>query len=312
MKKCMLLVILFAMACNTQPAQVRYKIIYNVAYDTESDNYEIFSMDPDGQNKKNISNAKGVDWAYSAFEDKLYFVSDRDTTHRMYFLYEMDAFGANIKKISNIRLKDSWLDSRHNGSELIVNPHKTVDSVFYLINRDGDILQKIDSGLAFQSDPCFIENGSRIIFRGAHKKSKREKGFTDEIYVMNLDGSGLEQLTFYPKSDTTAEWYAYKAGPPRWHPEAKMITYQSKQNGRYSLFATTLDGRKQWRLTDNLQQEGWHHPSSDGKSVAIEFFDTKQSQFHIGVWDRKTGTTTILTDSTYKYQQAPLFVEVKN
>ncbi|MDH3712170.1 MAG: hypothetical protein OER04_19945, partial [Cyclobacteriaceae bacterium] len=116
------------------------------------------------------------------------------------------------------------------------------------------------------------------------------------------------QLTAYPQSDTTAPWYAYKAGAPRWHPTEYFISYQSLQNGKYSLYAVTPDGDKQWKLTENQMQEGWHNWSPDGHWLAIELFDSAQSQFHIGLMNWETKKMEILTDSSYQYQQAPVFV----
>ncbi|MBT8218909.1 MAG: PD40 domain-containing protein, partial [Bacteroidia bacterium] len=123
-------------------------------------------------------------------------------------------------------------------------------------------------------------------------------------------GSNSLQLTQYPASDTTAEWFAYKAGPPRWHPTENYITYQSKQNGKYSLYAVTPDGQKHWKLTDNAQDEGWHDWSPDGRWLAIELFDSEQTQFHIGLMNWETKELNILTDTTYQYQQAPVFVKI--
>ncbi len=291
-------------------SEKKYKIAYNVLYDMEKDNYEVFVMDMDGRNKKNISNREGVDWVYYAWKDKLYFISDRDTTHRSYFLYEMDAEGKNVRKISDLKLRDSWLGSRYDGTQIIVNPHPSIDSVFYIQDLDGKKLKTVETGLAFASDPIFSPDGSRIIFRGSIKKSKREKGFVDELYSINEDGSDLRRLTHYPPNDTTAKWYAYKAGPPKWNNRDNFISYQSQQKGKYSLFAVTPDGEKQWKLTGNPVNEGWHEWSSDGNWLAVEIFDLSESQFHIALMDWRAKEMTVLTDSSYKYQQAPVFVEV--
>ncbi|MBT8295888.1 MAG: hypothetical protein KJO51_05685, partial [Gramella sp.] len=43
-----------------------YAIAYNVLYDGEKDDYEVFSMNLDGSNKKNITNLPGVEWTYYA------------------------------------------------------------------------------------------------------------------------------------------------------------------------------------------------------------------------------------------------------
>lgn len=127
---------------------------------------------------------------------------------------------------------------------------------------------------------------------------------------MDADGSNMKQLTHFPENDTLKQWFSYAAGPPKWNVKENFITYQSEQNGQYNLYAVTPDGKKQWRLTNNSYSEGWHDWSPDGKYLAIEIFDKDQSQFDIVLMDWETKEITKLTDSTYKYQQAPVFVKV--
>ena len=123
--------------------QPQYRIAYNVLADPEADDYEIFTMNPDGSGKKNISNRQGLEWTYYAYRDKILFISDRDTCRRCcYILYEMGIDGENVRKVSDICLADSWMSSRKNGAELIVTPHRSVDSAFYIINLQGKVLDK--------------------------------------------------------------------------------------------------------------------------------------------------------------------------
>lgn len=290
-----------------------YRIAYNVAVpdSLRPDDYEIFSMELDGSDKQNLTRHPDVAWTYLAHGDRIFFISDRDTAPRHYFLYEMSFDGSEVRKISDIRLQDSWMDARNGGAELIVMPHPAVDSVFYLISREGRLLQKIRVPVPYVSDPAFSPGGERIAFRGRNKRSKREAGYEEAVYVSRLDGSELTKISNYPARDTTAEWYAYKAGPPRWHPSGEFITYQSKRNGKYSLYAASPDGSREWKLTQNPQSEGWHCWSPDGKWLAIELFDPDETQFHIGLMDWESRELQILTDTTYKYQQAPVFVEVR-
>lgn len=314
---CLLVYILFSfIACsgnksengNGSQFEPEYLIAYNVLVNPEADDYDILTMNLDGSDKKNITNNPDVAWTYHSAGDKIFFISDRDTAKRYYYLYEMNSDGSELKKISNFRLKDSWMGSRDNGNEIVVSPHPSVDSLLYRINRKGDLLQKVSTGTLYSSDPSFSPDGKKIAFVGSNKKSKREPGFKAEIYTVNPDGTDLKQLTSYPDSDTTAEWFAYKAGPPMWHPTENFISYQSKQNGKYSLYAVMSDGSKQWKLTNNSHEEGWHSWSPDGNWLAIELFDEGQSQFHIGLMNWNTKQMNILTDTTYKFQQAPNFV----
>ena len=285
-----------------------YMIAYNVLTDEENDNYDVFTMDFDGKDKKNITKLAGVEWTYHSYDDQLYFISDRDTCHRCFYLYKTDWRGTDPKKISEVRLADSWMSSRKNGSEMIVLPHKTVDTVFYVLDNHGKVIQKLNTGLPYSADPLFVNKGTQVVFRGAHKKFKKDNGYIDELFIINSDGTGLKQLTHYPKEDTTSQWYNYHAGPPKLHPHNNFISYQSFQNGKYSLYGVSLEGKEMGRLTTNMEDEGWHDWSPDGKWLAIEIFDNDQSQFHIGLLNWKSKEMKLLTDTTYKYQQSPNFI----
>ena len=288
-----------------------YKIAYNVLLDGEEDNYEVFSMNLDGSDKRNISNLKGVEWTYNAHGKELYMISDKDSTHRVYYLYRTNSEGDSPMKVSDIRLADSWINTRKDGSELIVEPHHSVDTAFYILDYKGSLLKKIRPDLPYFNDANFSPDGKQIVFRGGNKPFKKDSGFLDELYIINDDGTRMRQLTNYPKNDTTALWYNYHAGPPMWHPTENFISYNSVQNGKSSLFAVTPDGSRQWKLTENDSlQQGWHRWSPDGKWLAIEVFDFNGDQFHIELMNWETKESKILTDTTYRFQQAPVFVEV--
>ena len=60
-----------------------FKVAYNI-YDTLQKDYEVWIMDMDGSNKKNLSNKKAVDWTYHADGQTIYFISDRDTCYHCF------------------------------------------------------------------------------------------------------------------------------------------------------------------------------------------------------------------------------------
>lgn len=287
-----------------------YAIAYNVLYNDSTDNYEVFTMNLDGSEKQNMTNLSGVAWTYYSYKDKLYFLSDKDTCQCCaYYLYETNFKGDNPKRISNIPLADSWMSSRKNGTEFIVTPNQKIDSAFYIIDLNGNLIQRLKTGLPKSSDPLFVANGENVVFRGGTKKSKREEGYKEGLYIINVNGSGMKQLTHYPETDTTAPWFTYKAGPPHLHPTEHFISYTSYQNGKYSLYGISLDGqKKQWKLTANELWEVYHEWSPDGNWLVTDLSNFKQTQFDIGLLNWKTKELKILTDTSYHYEQSPNFV----
>jgi TolB protein len=284
-----------------------YKIAYNVLHDQEKDDYEVFAMNPDGTGKKNISNSPGVDWVYYAWKDKVYFISDRDTCHRCYFLYETNAEGGNIRKVTDYRLADSWMGSRFNGKELIIRPWGKLDSVFYIINiKTGKLVSKVNPGLPYQTDPIFSPDGKQIVFRGSHSKFSKDRTHLDELFIINADGTGLRQLTTYPATDSTAEWHNYHAGPPFWEQDGNFISYISKQNGKYTIFAVKADGKTQRMFPGETMSEGWHAWSPAGGWIAVEM---KNGEDNYDIYlMKKDGTGKVRLTDDPTFEQAPVFV----
>jgi TolB protein len=314
-----LFLLLLIMSCSSSKVAVNNKsgnselaIAYNIAVKDSSgkSNYEVFTMNMDGSHSKNITNNPDVAWTYKAYEQDLYFISDRDTCYRCYFLYKTDVDGKNIHRISDLQLEDSWMDSRNNGKEMIVTGRRDKETRYqlFLINTvDGSYKQLTNDTAAYYRDPAFSPDGKQIAF--VYRKNKRDKTLNDEVFIMNTDGSGLTQLTTYPKDNNSKDKHGYKAGSTHWHPTENFITYISMQNGRHNIYAVAPDGTKQWKLTENNFSEGWHDWSPDGKWLTFDMTNEDESQYHIMLMNWKTKEIKQLTDTKYQYQQSPVFLK---
>ena len=275
------------------------KIAYNVLDDTASEDYEIYVMNTDGTGKTNVSNNPGVDWVYYAWKDKIYFVSDRDSTYRKYFLYEMNADGSEVRRISKFLVVDSWLSGRNDGTEFIVTTIENDNKRFVLIDKEGNILQNILTPEYAINDPYFSPDGSQIVFRSY------ESG-RDELWIMDVDDTASrKQLTRYPRGDTARR--GYHAGPPVWEPNRNIISYISKRGDNHQIFTTSSDRSARSILTTGELHYGWHSWSPDGNTIALESGDINFENIDIYLMDFETGEMTQLTDS-WKLEQAPVFV----
>ncbi len=311
MKKSLLSIgILLVFVFSTAAQNTSWKIAFNVLQDQKADDYEVYTMNFDGTGSKNVTNNKDVAWTYYSIPGKLLFISDRDACKRCYFLYESDIDGGNLRKVTNLQLEDSWMGSRSNGRELIVagRVDTRVRYQLFIVNREtGHFRQLTNEPEAAFRDPIFSPDGRKIVY--VYKKNRTDRTEIEEMYVMDVEGSGRKKLTKYPVDDPLAKEYGYKAGPPRWNTTYNFITFQSNQAGKQSLYAITPDGKKQWKLTDSKLEEGWHDWSPDGEWLAFETHDETTGRYDIMLMNYKTKDVKKLTGaSEQKYNQAPVFV----
>ncbi len=102
------------------------------------------------------------------------------------------------------------------------------------------------------TDPFLQELTGRILFQ-----SDRDGDW--EIYIMNVDGSNLVQLTHNQADDEY----------PVWSPDGAQIAFKSNRDGNFEIYVMNADGTHEQRLTNhsaNDEDPAW---SPDGKQIAF-------------------------------------------
>lgn len=276
-----------------------YLVAYNVLLDEEHDDYEIFVMNPDGTDRRNLSRDPALDWVYHARDDRLYLASDRDDERRKYHLYEMRSDGSGLRRITEFRVPDSWVTTRGDGAELVIGSTKDGNTDLYRIDASGRELERLTDDPEADNDPALSPDGNRLAWR-----SKRSG--LDEIWVMDLDRREPRRLTHYPEDDPAISAHGYHAGPPVWHPTDGTISFCSWRNGNNSIFSVALDGSALRQLTPDGAEECWHSWSPDGRFLLYDGTD-ESGNYDIYLMEIATGETRRLTDGP-EVEQAPVFV----
>jgi TolB protein len=110
------------------------------------------------------------------------------------------------------------------------------------------------------------------------------KGGSPDVYVSNLDGSGLRQLTRTPEDESS----------PCWSPDGQWICFASKQRGARGLFKVPAAGGATQRITvanvSNPSEPDW---SPDGKWIV---FTAQMGGFQICVVPAEGGKATPLVE----------------
>ena len=96
----------------------------------------------------------------------------------------------------------------------------------------------LDSSSIYSSNPWFTPDGRQLVFA-----SNRDGDA--EIFIMNLDGSGIKQLTMNLADDAD----------PQFAPGCDKIFFVSDRDGDDEIFSMKTDGTNQQQLTSNANDD---------------------------------------------------------
>ena len=213
----------------------------------EFDNFEIYVMDADGGNRKNLSNNpvddEDPDWSPDG--TKIAFVSDRNDA--AYQIYVMDADGKNQIRLTDGPDAKREPDWSPDGGKIAFTVQDAIKH-FEVMDADGQNRVRYEDRTI---QPSWSPDGQQIAF-----VSPKDEG--NEIYVMDADGQGLERVThdLVPKKN------------PSFSPDGGRIAYWGEEEGFYHIYVVGVDGKNLKRLTHN--QENHRDPawSPDGGVIA--------------------------------------------
>jgi TolB protein len=98
------------------------------------------------------------------------------------------------------------------------------------------------------------------------------KSGNEDIFTINIDGSGLTQLTDNPTNDMY----------PQVSPDGKKILYTSDINGTWQIMIMNFDGTDKKELTNGRNRSGYPTMSFDGKYIFYEvYMDNNWELFRI-------------------------------
>jgi len=169
-------------------------------------------------------------------------------------IYVMNADGSNERRLTNEKSMDFQPVFSPDGRQIAFTSQRTGSFEVFVMNVDGSHQRRVTyfGALGLQAVmPTWSADGKRIAFGSRGKRH--------DIYLINLDGSGLVRITDDPAA----------AGVPAWSPDGKRIAFISARHGKPEIYVMNPDGSNQVRLTFNDAQEGRAAWSPDSRRIAF-------------------------------------------
>ncbi|MCI0449374.1 MAG: hypothetical protein L0Y79_06255 [Chlorobi bacterium] len=176
------------------------------------DTYDIFTANADGSNLTQLTNIKGYDAeaTISPKGDRIVFTSTRD---RDIELYSMNLDGTDVNRLTNIPGYDGGAYYSYDGSMIVfrasrfdnekdlkdyqdllaeglIRPSKLE---IYVMSSDGSDIRRVTNNGKANFGPYFFPDGKRIIFAS---NMDDPKGRNFDLYMINVEGTGLERITY--------------------------------------------------------------------------------------------------------------------
>ncbi len=198
-------------------------------------NYEIYVMNKDGSNIRNLTNhpTRDVEPSWSPDGKQIAFQTNRSGMNEIYL---MNKDGSDQKNLAIA------FQTKRDGMDEMYLVKK--DDEMYIMNRGNDC------------SPEWSPDGKQIVFVS-------NRFSNNEICITNPDGSNFKRLT---KTD-------YGEYSPKWSPDGKQIAF-IRSGGEYNLYIMDKDGSNIKKLTDTpLNKNTDFTWSPDGNQLIFELYE---------------------------------------
>lgn len=161
---------------------------------TRNGDLDVYTMDADGKNVKQLTHELGYDggpfWSYDG--KKIVYRAEHPQTPEQIADYK-NLYARGLIRPGNLEI--------------------------WVMNADGSGKHQVTHNGAANFAPYWLPDGKRIIFASNVTNTKDPAGF--DLYIVNEDGSGLERITYYPGFDAF----------PMFSSDGKRLVWASNRNG---------------------------------------------------------------------------------
>lgn len=191
-------------------------------------------------------------------------------------IFTADLEGNLLKQLTDTPGYDAEATLSPDGSLIVFTSLRSGDLELYTMKTDGSDVKQVTTGLGYDGGAFFSPDGTKLIFRSSRPQTEEEiKEYKDllseglvkptemELYVCNVDGSDLKQITDLGN----ANW------APFFHPSGEKVIFASNHNSKrgfpFNLFMINLDGTGLKQITFDKTFDSFPMFSYDGTKLVF-------------------------------------------
>jgi len=191
-----------------------------------------------------------------------------------YDIFVADLKGNILDTLTNSPGYDAEPTVSPKGDHIVFTSTRSGDLELWTMKLDGSDKKQVTSGLGYDGGAFFSPDGTKLVFRASRPQGEEAeaeyKGLLDrglvkpsnmELYVCNVDGSDLQQVTKLGN----ANW------APFFHPSGEKIIFSSnhktKRGFPFNLFMVNVDGSGLEQITFDEQFDAFPMFSPDGSKL---------------------------------------------
>jgi len=254
--------------------------------DRDGIGFQLYSMNQDGTNVTRLTENSG-DNNYAKWSPdwiKIVYRSSKDGNDEVYI---MNVDGSGEIRLTNDPAYDGSPDWSPDGKQIVFSSDRSGEYGIYIVNSDGSNLHQVGSFMGFM--PSWSPDGKKIAFSDGQ-----------DIFVINIDGTGLTNLTNAGLRD-----YA-----PEWSPDGTQIGFVGDIRGK-DVFVIPSNGGEITRLTNSTSDHCCYGSPSwrgDGKVIVYsDWVGPAWYNYEIFVFDIDSHFTTRITNNDSSLEFGPSF-----
>ncbi|MCA9882082.1 MAG: PD40 domain-containing protein [Anaerolineae bacterium] len=246
-----------------QPTIQAVAVSSEIAFRSNRDgNQEIYLMDIDTGQVRNLSNHPNLDWwpSFSPDGQRIAFIAQRGGTGEVYI---MNADGTNQTRLTHPPSGTDWAPAwSPDGSRIAFASDRDGEYELFVINVNGTNERQLTNNGAIDYAPSWSPDGQSIVFQ-------TDRDGNREIYVIDVNSGMTHRLTVTEAQERQ----------PQWSPDGNWIVFMSDRTGNQEIFKMDTNGGNVAQLTFDGAEDWYPSWSPDGQSII--FSSDRSGDFEI-------------------------------